>query len=708
MKLSIHKRKRIFLLFFLGIGLPSLILGYLAYRGIQNDRALIEKQNMQERRRIAEQISTSIEENIFKVEQAFLSIISYDLEKSQPDLIRAFEILKEKQPLVEEVFLFQDFEKIHFPAAKLLFFPDGTTQLFVAPSRSSSLARKIQTGQQLEFQQKNYQKALVNYQQAYEQVSDHRVKGELLNAVARVQKKSSLIKDAIKSYETIARDFSQMRISSGVPLGLAARLELGSLLLASNDSLSSIKTLIESYRDLVKREWTLEKAQYDFFTQSIKELIEEILSQTSLPAEVNSYRKTLQTLKEEESRQRKITEKLQAFQENAASDLQAKIPLNKDEPLSPSKRFTFEIGRYSYLVSHLSPPKKDGNKTDEIWGLLLNADYLKDNLLQQSLKHYLPSREMGWIIRGRDGEAILTSENPPSGSMTVSASFAGNFPDWLIEFYQQDPRLFKTFLTSRRGIYFYMFLLIGGILIFGLILTTRAVAHELELARMKSDFVSTISHEFKSPLTSIRQLAEMLQAGRIPSDDRRQKYYDVLVEQSERLTLLTENVLNFAQMEEGRKEFKFERIDIGALLKEIVSPIQDRVRHDGFEIQLKIEKSLPSIMADSAAITQAVNNLIDNAIKYSGETKKAIVSSFTEDLHLIIAVKDFGVGIKKEELDKVFDRFYRGGDELTRTDKGSGLGLTLVKQILEAHHGTVHVESEPGKGSTFSIKFPFK
>jgi signal transduction histidine kinase len=225
---------------------------------------------------------------------------------------------------------------------------------------------------------------------------------------------------------------------------------------------------------------------------------------------------------------------------------------------------------------------------------------------------------------------------------------------------------------------------------------------------MKSDFVSTISHEFKSPLTSIRQLAEMLHSGRVPSEERRQKYYDVLLEQSERLSLLTENVLNFAKMEEGRKEFIFEETDIKSLLEDLVSSNQERVRHAGFNIQLEAGVSLGTVMTDRDAIVQAVNNLIDNAIKYSGKIKRIEVKAYKEDQNLAVSVKDFGVGIKKEDSDKIFDRFYRGGDELTRMVKGSGLGLTLVKQIAEAHHGSVQVDSEPGQGSTFSIKLPLE
>jgi len=708
MQISIHKRKRILLLFFLGIGLPSLLLGYLAFRGIQNDRALLEKKRLDEHRRIAEMVTRSIDESIFEVEQTFLNTVANRQGTAKPAFSNSLESLKNQHPLVEEVFLFQDFKKIHFPIAKLLFLPDGSTQRFSASSRAPILVRKIQAAQQLEFQKKRYRNALISYQRTIGQVSDPQLKGELLSAIARVQKKSKLFQDAIKSYETIAQDFSQVRVADGIPLGLVARLELGSLFLEINDSLSSIKTFIELYKSLIQREWRLEKAQYDFFAQRAKESIDEILSHPSLPPQLLSYKSTFQISVNEEKKQRNITERLLEFQESAAVDLQAKIARNLDSPRDSAKRFTLEIGRHSYLVSLLSQPMGKGIKTNEIWGLLLNAEYLKDNVLNQALQRDVSSEKTEWVVRGRDGEAILKSESALSGSVTVKTNFAGNFPDWFLEFYEQEQRLIETFLTSRRGIYFYMFLLIAGILIFGSILTIRTVSHELELAKMKSDFVSTISHEFKSPLTSIRQLAEMLQAGRIPSEERRQKYYDVLLEQSERLSLLTENILNFAQMEEGRKEFEFKKVDIGTLLQEIVSTIQDRVRHEGFVIQTKIEKTLPSIEIDSAPITQAVANLIDNAIKFSGKTKKVVVSSFTESRYLVIAVKDFGIGIKKEEIDKVFERFYRGGDELTRMVKGSGLGLTLVKQIVEAHHGSVHVESEPGHGSTFSMRLPLQ
>jgi signal transduction histidine kinase len=251
-----------------------------------------------------------------------------------------------------------------------------------------------------------------------------------------------------------------------------------------------------------------------------------------------------------------------------------------------------------------------------------------------------------------------------------------------------------------------MFLLIGGILLFGFLLSFRAVSHELELARMKSDFVSTISHEFKSPLTSIRQISEMLQNKRVPSEERREKYYDILVDQSDRLSLLINNVLDFSKLEEGKRKFQFESVNLETFLEDIITTMQHRIQHEGFSIQKEIESSLPVIKIDKSAISQAIYNLIDNAIKFSGEKREIILRGYSEDGHINFSVQDFGVGIKSEDLDKIFDRFYRCGEELTRTVKGSGLGLTIVKQIVEAHGGTIEVNSEPEKGSTFTIQLP--
>lgn len=700
------KRKKIFLLFLLGIGLPSLLLGYFAFRGIQNDQALLEKRQLDEHRRAAEQVAFSIDRSISEMEQAFVNTLSEQEDSEESDFLRSMEDFKSRHPLLEEAFIFRNADEIHFPGADLLFFPDGSltnsTGFLTHPSGNSNFI----TAQESEFRDRNYPKALLSYRTAMEQAKDLQSRGECLCAIARVQKKAGLFEEAIESYKKISEEYSQIWIADGIPLGVAAGLELGSLYRETSDISSVIKTYIEIYKSLIDRKWRLERSAYGYFSLNTNNCIHDFFSQQSLPSETAAIKDTYQDLMNEEQERKKRTERILLFQERAAPDIQAKLPHSLDDSTNPAKRCIVEIGRNVYLVSLFPPDQVKRNNPQDRWGLLLKDTYLKDPLLRNSLQHHVQSEESSWIVRGREGQTILASENVPSGSPIVRTNFPGNFPDWSLEFYHQEPRLLETFLSWRRGIYFYMFLLITGILVFGLVLTVRTVSHELELARMKSDFVSTISHEFKSPLTSIRQLAEMLHSGRVPSEERRQKYYDVLLEQSERLSLLTENVLNFAKIEEGRKEFVFDDTDVNSLLEDLVSSVQERVQHAGFDIQLEMENSLPPVILDKDSMTQAIQNMIDNAIKYSGDVKRVEVRALKENQSLVIAVQDFGIGISKEEKDKIFERFYRGGDELTRTVKGSGLGLTLVKQIVEAHHGSVQVKSEPGQGSTFSIKLP--
>ena len=706
MKGPMHQRHRIVLLFGVGIVLPSVLLGYLAFRGIQNDRALVEKERLEDTRRAADRVLRAVDDAITGVEEFFSKTVADHLETPSAELAPALEKLAAGNPLVEQVFYLKNFKEVRFPLAELLYVADGRREAGSSPPAGLNGSAEMQVAQQLEFQQKDYPRALAGYRQVLKHVNDPRLEGLVLNAIARVQRKSGLLKEAVSTYENIVRGHGGVIIPGGMPLGPSASLEICILSRELKDFAKSLQASLGLYRSLLGREWTLERAEFDFFVQRAKTLIEEVLAVQPPGIDLPSIKGEFQSLGVKEAEQRNKTERMIAFEQDAAPVLEAKLRGGTDETNRSFSRLALDIGSHSYFVSIVRPTAPPGNASDAAWGIIMDAEWLREKVLGPALRDHFLSRETSWTVKGKDGAVILGSENPPAGPVTFRTNFATNTPDWTLEFHQPPPRLIKTFLLSRRGLYSFVFLLIAGILVFGLILTIRSVSHELELARMKSDFVSTVSHEFKSPLTSIRQLAEMLQSGRVPSEERRQKYYDVLLEQSERLALLTDNILSLAKIEEGRAEFAFESTDVSALLTEVVSSIQDRVRHEGFDIGLNLEGPIPLIAVDRAALSQAITNLIDNAIKYSGDSRKVVVGASVEAQSLAIVVQDFGVGIKKEDIDRVFERFFRGGDELTRTVKGSGLGLTLVKEIVEAHRGRVQVESEPGKGSVFSIRLP--
>lgn len=201
-------------------------------------------------------------------------------------------------------------------------------------------------------------------------------------------------------------------------------------------------------------------------------------------------------------------------------------------------------------------------------------------------------------------------------------------------------------------------------------------------------------------------MAEMLVRGRVPSPERQQKYYTTILQQSERLSHLIDNILDFSKMEEGQKIFRFETADITPVVKEMVESFQKLTADEGFHISLTIPEPLPDVVFDREAMDQVIHNLIDNACKYSGESRTVEVQLYPKGGKIVISVGDHGIGIGKEDHDKIFSRFYRAGEELTQTVKGSGIGLTIVKQIVEAHQGEVTVESSPDKGSIFNVILP--
>jgi signal transduction histidine kinase len=254
------------------------------------------------------------------------------------------------------------------------------------------------------------------------------------------------------------------------------------------------------------------------------------------------------------------------------------------------------------------------------------------------------------------------------------------------------------------------FLMLGlGVMVLFLIVGTyfiaRAIRREAEVARMQSDFVSAVSHEFRSPLTSIRHLSEILAMGRAPSEERRQVYYETLVKEASRLQRLVEALLNFGRMEAGARQYRFEEMDAASLVERVVSEFEPQIAGAGRHIELNGAGGC-RIEADPEAISVALRNLVDNAIKYSPDYPTVWIEWGEEAGHVAIRVRDLGPGIADWERKVIFRKFVRGSAAAAGNVKGSGVGLAMVRHIVAAHRGEIRVASEPGKGSTFTMILP--
>jgi two-component system phosphate regulon sensor histidine kinase PhoR len=228
----------------------------------------------------------------------------------------------------------------------------------------------------------------------------------------------------------------------------------------------------------------------------------------------------------------------------------------------------------------------------------------------------------------------------------------------------------------------------------------------MDLVRMKSDFVSNVSHELRTPLALIRMFGETLEMGRVKNEEKKHEYYATIVAETERLTRLVNNILNFSRMEAGRKEYHFAPTELNDVVTDVLKTYGFHLQGEGFTPEVMLEEDLPPLRGDAESISEAVINLIDNAVKYSGESKYLRIATGMLDGSLFIVVEDHGIGIAREHQEKIFETFYRVSTGLVHTVRGTGLGLTLVKHIMEAHGGKVTVESVPGKGSRFSLLFP--
>jgi signal transduction histidine kinase len=246
------------------------------------------------------------------------------------------------------------------------------------------------------------------------------------------------------------------------------------------------------------------------------------------------------------------------------------------------------------------------------------------------------------------------------------------------------------------------------LLVGGLVLTYRSVSKEVALARLKSDFVSNVSHELRTPLSLIRLYAETLELGRIKGQQKTEEYYAIIRKESERLTALINNILDFSRIEAGHKEYEFRQTDLADLVTNTLDIYRDQIDEQGFTFERSIDMSLPPVRVDREAIARSLVNLVNNALKYSDREKFLGVKLYRANGVVKLEVADRGIGIARNEQSKIFEKFYRAGDPLVHTTKGSGLGLSLVRHIAHAHGGNVEVESAPGKGSRFTLTLPLE
>jgi signal transduction histidine kinase len=353
-------------------------------------------------------------------------------------------------------------------------------------------------------------------------------------------------------------------------------------------------------------------------------------------------------------------------------------------------------------VAYLPVPKPDHEGQHRVVALTVLAESIYDRL------DFLladADRNVHFRIEARSTSERAAHENS-------IAAIIGAFSAWQVQptagGLAEAKKWPRGQIATLIGVVAVMFIgLLGTV-----ILMVVTIRRQLALAQLKNDFVANVSHELKTPLALIRLFGETLMTGRVHSQEKAHEYYGIITRESERLTRLIDNILDFSSIESGRKQYEMSPCDLPTVVRQTLETYRLQFEHDHVQHDLFIESGLPKIQADPEAIAQVLLNLINNALKYSPREKwvrvdvRKVANNGSADL--CVTVEDHGSGIGPSERGKLFDPFYRIDSDETKRVRGAGLGLAVVKHVLDAHHGRIEVDSDPGRGSAFKLFFPIK
>jgi signal transduction histidine kinase len=368
---------------------------------------------------------------------------------------------------------------------------------------------------------------------------------------------------------------------------------------------------------------------------------------------------------------------------------------------------------YGTLAYFVPPNTAKDRVTLAVLGF--DPDYLRNTFFPALMKDVLTSKSpvlmadanppVMMIHSSRDSAPWVTSSNWDGARPEAERNFEYIFQELTMAIKYQG----LTVADIGNRFLRYNYMVLGALALFmvgGIWLTYRNVSREMTLARLKSDFVANVSHELRTPLALIRLYAETLELGRLTAKEKYQEYFRIIREESERLTALINNILDFSRIDAGRKEYEFQETNLGELVHSTLESYRFQIQQNGFGFEENIAGDIPPVNVDREAIARSLLNLVNNALKYSKDQKYIGVSLYRVNGSVNLEVKDRGIGIPAGEQEKIFEKFYRCGDPLVHNVKGSGLGLSLVRHIVRAHGGDVLVESAPDKGSKFTIALP--
>ena len=553
-----------------------------------------------------------------------------------------------------------------------------------------------------EFIGKDYLDAIGLYNKALAYAKSSQERTLFLSRIGRCYFKTGKYKKGIDEYKKILEFGNDETTIGEVPATIVALSQIANGYEALKADKEKYNVLLELYQQLLDHPWDLHGGEYLFYLKTIHGEIRKLEASN---ININSTERSIEELM---IRGNKLLEQIRFIElinRKILSEIEADLRQTPSSEFQ-SHNISREENNSTLQLGFFKLPTAFQQSQLVALGYQFEKDYILSNLFPEILTSVELGRDVFVGILDDKDSLLYLQDNHPIANYLVAENFSQLFVNWKVALFDQDGRSIEQLTGNEKQLYLVLFVGIIVVMLIGIVVMVRAVIHESEVSRMKSEFVSNVSHELKTPLALIRMFGETLDEGIVTDEKKRREFYSIIRKESERLTHLIDNVLDFSRMDTGVKKYHFVEADLVKVVKSSLEAYKFHIRDNGFEIESELPDELVMLKIDKDAISQALLNLLSNAVKYSKKGKYILVKVHKNSKSAMISVTDKGVGIAKEELKKIFDKFYRVPTTKVEEARGSGLGLALVKHIVDAHDGTIEVESEVGQGSKFTIKIP--
>ena len=689
-KTLFQQQKRLIFLFLLTIVIPSLVLSISGILAIRNERYRNEQQILEKQQNamtlLKNQFSGQIK-NLLALLQNTARLPAFHDNDYTAIRQHLNPILNGSEPVDQLFILFKErdpfFPLLHYAPDTLKY-----SETVLTPEQEALLAR----GMKAEFESNDYAAAVLIYTELAERTSEYNTKAQMMNNLARCQKKNRFTAAAANTYTKIIKQFPASFTNTRLPLVLTSEIQLIDCERTSGNKKQALERALNLYDRILDGVWNLNENQFSMYSEMSEETINELFNKATAGKDSSHLQMRYEALKE------KYLLRIEQWKDRRLIEAEI-IPALMER----SQQFTTEpfhlsrsIQGKDYLITAIP-----------VSGLVCikwNWSRMIDDWLQPAAENLFKNEQLHIIITDLAGQILVGDKNYDTKQISITGDFESYFPPWKIHIVRSE--LDAAGINLFRSYYFWSILTVLVILIFGTLLIIRTIVRDREVMSIKSDFVASVSHELKTPLTSIRALTERLLAGKVKDSEKMHQYFSLIDQDANKLMHLVKNILDFSKIEAGKKEYNFETTDMTIWLNETIDDFCKDHINEQIEINKHFDANIPCVSVDGDALTQCLNNLLDNAMKFSPDSKQVSVFLKKESKYIVIQVKDKGIGIPGDDLKRIFDKFYQGTAAIRQSVKGTGLGLALVKHTVEAHGGGVEVESLPGQGSTFSLFLP--